>query len=494
MKILFVSSEAHPLIKTGGLADVSGALPAALRALGHDVRIVMPAYRAVLDRIDDAAPAGKLKLPGAAQPLGLLRTALPGSGVPVYLVDAPHFFDRPGNPYLASDRDDWPDNAPRFFLLCQVAAEIACNRAGLRWRPEVVHCNDWQSGLVPVLLADQARRPATVFTIHNLAYQGLFPRATLEALGLKPELWAVDGLEFHGQLSFIKGGIAFADAVTTVSPTYAREICAPQFGHGLDGLLRHRAADLHGILNGADYALWDPARDTHIEANYDAKRLTGKARCKSALQVELGLEAGQLPLLVHVGRLVAQKGADLIAEAVAAFGARPPFQLAVLGSGEALLEAALLTLAQAHPGRIAVTIGYDEGLAHRLEAGGDVFLMPSRFEPCGLNQIYSLRYGTVPVVHRTGGLADTVIDAMEHTVRGGIATGFVLDQPYAFDLQTAISRALGMFARPREWRALMRTDMAQDFSWQASARQYARLYRETARGPQSQKGDAGAEE
>jgi len=478
MKTLFVTSEAHPLIKTGGLADVSGALPKALRQLRNDVRLLLPAYPQVKERTGKLRKVTTLKIPGTPEPVTLLSGRVPGTSVPLYLVEAPAYFDRIGNPYTAADGSGWPDNPQRFALFSRVAALVAQDSVGLDWQPEVIHCHDWQSALVPALLSLESRRPRTVFTIHNLAYQGVFPAALFNELQLPEALWTIEGLEFHGHLSFIKGGIAFADAVTTVSPTYAREICHAAFGYGLEGLLRSRAEHLHGILNGVDYSQWNPHDDPHLAAHYSTERLAGKADCKAALQQEMGLPvAPQTPLLVHIGRLVEQKGVDLILNAIAALPETLDYQIAILGSGERWLEQALLEAERLQPERIAIRIGYDEGLAHRIEAGGDIFLMPSRFEPCGLNQIYSLRYGTVPVVHRVGGLADSVVDAIEHTLASGIATGFVFDHPDVFDLQMAIQRALVLYRDQKQWRKLMHSGMAQDFSWVRSARQYAALYR-----------------
>lgn len=478
MKTLFVTSEAHPLIKTGGLADVSGALPKALHRLRCDVRLLLPAYPQVKERAGRLRPVATLTIPASAEPIVVLEGRVPRSSLPLYLIDAPAYFERSGNPYTAADGSGWPDNPQRFALFSRAAALIARDEAGLDWQPEVVHCNDWQSALVPALLSLETERPRTVFTIHNLAYQGVFPAALFAELELPDALWSMEALEFHGNLSFIKGGIAFADAVTTVSPTYAREICHAAFGYGLEGLLRSRAEHLHGILNGVDYTHWNPNDDPHLPAQYNAERLAGKATCKAALQEEMGLTvAPRIPLMVHIGRLVAQKGADLILNAISALPETAEFQLAILGSGERMLEQALLDAASKHPERVAIRIGYDEELAHRLEAGADMFLMPSRFEPCGLNQIYSLRYGTVPIVHRVGGLADTVVDAIEHTLASGIATGFVFDHADSFDLRMAMSRALELYQDAKAWRKVMLTGMAQDFSWTRSARQYGALYR-----------------
>lgn len=480
MKILFATSEAIPLIKTGGLADVSGALPRALRDLHHDVRLILPGYPRALER---AAPLRTVAtLDGLEPPTRLLRGRLPESDVPVYLVDCPMLFDRGGGPYVDRDGEEWSDNDERFALFCRAIVRLATGDAGIPWRPAVVHCNDWQTGLVPALLQGVTPRPGTLFTIHNLAYQGLFPKASFKRLGLPEALWSPDGLEFWEQLSFIKGGIAFADRLNTVSPTYAREICTEAFGHGLDGLLRHRFRDLCGILNGADYAAWNPATDPLIAHRYGPDRIGTRARNKAALQREFGLPlAANTALVAHIGRFAWQKGTDLIADALATLDDEP-LQVVILGTGDHTYERQLKALARAHPTRIGVRIGYEEAAAHRIEAGADLFLMPSRYEPCGLNQIYSLRYGCVPVVRRTGGLADTVIDATRHTLRSGVATGVLFDEASAWGLVEALHRALALYADRSKWRHLQRTGMLQDFGWDDSARAYTQLYREIAAG------------
>jgi starch synthase len=339
-----------------------------------------------------------------------------------------------------------------------------------------VHCHDWQAGLAPALLSQEVQRPATVFTIHNLAYQGLFSYGSFMALNLPRHLWSLDALEYHGNLSFIKGGLAFADLLTTVSPTYAQEIQTAAFGHGLDGLLRHRADRLTGILNGIDTRLWNPARDTHLASHYSTRRLPAKRPNKRALQKEFGLPLdGNVALVGMIGRLVHQKGIDQVLAALPAL-LREKIQLVVLGTGEAEFERSLRASAARHKGNMSVLIGYNEPLAHRIEAGVDIFLMPSRFEPCGLNQLYSLRYGTIPVVRRVGGLADTVVDATPEAMRDGSATGIVFEGDGTEELVTALRRALALYARPRAWRQLMTNGMRQDFSWTHSAGQYLTLY------------------
>jgi starch synthase len=478
-KTLFVASEAHPLMKTGGLGDVCGSLPQALAALGEDVRLLMPGYHDAMQHAGRLKPVAALTLPPLAAPVQLLETRLPGTRVKTWLIDFPPAYDRPGNPYQNAHGHDWHDNAARFALLARVAVALSQGVKRLRWTPDIVHAHDWQAGLVPALLSLEPVRPATVFTIHNLAYQGLFPYDSFVSLGLPPALWSFAGLEFHGQLSFIKGGIAFADRVTTVSPNYAREIQTPEFGHGLDGLLRHRAPLLRGILNGIDTKVWNPQRDPALAARYSAHRLAaGKTANKAALRAELGLaDDPGVPLLGMVSRLVPQKGIDLFLEALPVL-LEQPLQCVVLGTGETHYEQALRVYAQRHPEQLAVIVGYDEILAHRIIAGADLFLMPSRFEPCGLTQLYSLRYGTVPVVHRVGGLTDSVIDTNAASLADGSATGVAFESANSAALVQAVSRALELYRRRRVWQALRRQGMRQDFSWQHSAAEYQRLYDE----------------
>ncbi|MFN2348948.1 MAG: glycogen synthase GlgA [Thioalkalivibrio sp.] len=478
MRILFASSEIHPLMKTGGLADVSASLPRALKRLRHDVRLVMPAYPQSLAEAGKLEPMASIQLPGFPHdPVRLLVGTLPGSRIPLMLVDAPRMFQRAGDPYRATDGQEWQDNPLRFGLFARLIERLALDQAGLDWRPDVVHCNDWQTGLAPVMLSMHETRPATLFTIHNLAYQGLFPRIAFDTLKLPPQLWHYQGLEFHGQMSFIKGGITFADHITTVSPSYAREILGQQLGNGLDGLLNHRAEVLTGILNGVDYKEWDPRNDRHIVANYGADDLAGKARCKADLQHHFKLkEQRGIPILGHVGRMVTQKGVDLMLQAAEPLLAAGEAQLVIVGSGDPVLEQTARRMAERYPGQMGVHIGYSEPLAHRLEAGADIFVMPSRFEPCGLNQMYSLRYGTVPVVRRTGGLADTVVDADPAHLESGEATGISFEAATPQALADALARALALFHDSPGWRRLMATGMGQDFSWARSAEAYVALY------------------
>ncbi len=478
LKVLFVTSEALPLIKTGGLGDVAGSLPPALKALRHDVRIIMPAYREAMHRAEKLHFAS-FKLEGIPETVRLLEGKLPGTKVTLLLVDAPDLFDRSGGPYAGPDGEDWHDNPQRFAMLCKVATAVATNKAQLDWQPDVVHCNDWQTGLVPALLSLYPTRPATVFTIHNLAYQGYYERHFFERLQLPHDLWGMHGLEFHGGLSFIKGGLAFADMINTVSPTYAQEIRSHAYGWGMEGLINHRADRLRGILNGANYKEWNPAKDPHIPHAYSHKHLAGKAKNKRELQKEFGLpQDPRTPLLGLVSRLVEQKGIDLVKAIIPDLVAQGA-QLALIGSGDKRFEQALQAFAKTYPDNISVFIGYNEPKAHRIEAGADMFLMPSRFEPCGLNQIYSLRYGTVPIVRRTGGLADTVTDANEENMACKTATGFVFDHPTAEGLRWATDRALKLYREhPKQWKQLIVTGMKQDLSWKKSAQTYVNLYQE----------------
>ncbi len=478
MDILYCSSEAYPLIKTGGLGDVSGSLPGALQELGNDVRLVLPAYPEVLEHAGPLSSIASLAVSGTAQPVQILKGQFPGSRVGLYLVDSPVHFRRPGNPYVRDDGSDWPDNAARFATFARAIVALALGEADPNWTPELVHCNDWQTGLVPPLLSLEREPPASVFTIHNLAYQGLFGWDQFQALDLPLEWWSMEALEFHGQMSFIKGGLIFSDWITTVSPTYAREIQTAEFGCGLQGLLKQHSARLTGILNGVDYQVWNPGRDRLIPYPYTARTLRLKRENKTALQEAFGLPVKtDLPLFGHVGRLVEQKGLDLIMDLIPELVQRR-LQMVFLGTGQPQLEQALRQAHQRHADKIGVHIAYDEPLAHLIEAGSDAFLMPSRFEPCGLNQLYSLRYGTPPIVRRTGGLADSVLDANGPNLYARTATGFVFDKAEPRELLRAIDRALNLYARQRVWTDLIETAMRQDFSWTRSANAYLQLYQQ----------------
>jgi starch synthase len=477
-KVLFVTSEAHPLAKTGGLGDVCGSLPPALQALGADMRLLLPAYPQAKRAAGALRAVAQIPLAFSDVPATLLEGVLPGSNVVLWLVDHPPAFAREGDPYLDASGAPWPDNAQRFAVLCAAAVALAAASV-IEWRPDIVHCHDWQTGLVPALLSLRDTRPATIFTIHNLAYQGLFPADTFTLLRLPPSLWSLQGLEFYGQLSFIKGGIAAADQLTTVSPTYAREIQTSAFGAGLDGLLRQRADRLSGILNGVDTDTWNPATDAYLPQPYSAATLARKKANKLALQEQMQLPPDAArPLIGMIGRLVDQKGFDLVLDAWPQL-ARQGAQLVVLGSGDSALEKAWRDMQRTYPKQLAARISYDEALAHHIEGGADMFLMPSRFEPCGLNQMYSLRYGTVPIVRRVGGLADTVVDASTQALAAGTATGFVFDGATPDALTAAVVRALALYADEPRWRALALNGMGQDFSWNKSAQEYFALYGRT---------------
>lgn len=476
MNILFASSEAHPLIKTGGLADVAGSLPRAIRNLRHDIRVIIPAYQSVLKQAEKFFLVAHLELEGVEQPVRILAGRLPGSTVTLYLVDSLQHFDRPGNPYTMKTGSVWPDNAERFTTFCRAIEALALDTAGLDWQPDIVHCNDWQTALVPALLDRHDTRPATVFTIHNLAYQGLFDWKEFEKLELPADFWSTEAMEFHNRFSFIKGGLVFADWITTVSPTYAQEIQTSEYGYGLEGLISHRADNLTGIINGVDYHVWNPGRDPHIPVHYNARSLTDKLKNKQALQEHFGLPVKDTtPVFAIISRLVEQKGIDLVLDIVPEL-VKQEAQLIVLGSGDKILEAGLRKAATLHPKHVATRIGYDEALSHHIEAGADIFLMPSRFEPCGLNQIYSQRYGTVPIVRHTGGLADTVTDTTDETLAANTATGFSFIEASAAALNEAVTRALGYYRQPAIWQQLVCTGMKQDFSWKHSAQLYLQLY------------------
>ncbi|MCG6970420.1 MAG: glycogen synthase GlgA [Gammaproteobacteria bacterium] len=475
-KILFITSEAIPLIKTGGLADVSGALPLALHRLGNDVRLMLPAYPQAKKKLQQPTTVAQLYIPGLPGSVQLIQGKLPNTELSVLLVDYAPAFERDGNPYLDAQGNPWKDNAERFALLARAAQRVAMNEAGLNWQPDVVHCNDWQTALVPALLHNESPRPATLFTIHNLAYQGLFPEETFRALALSDTLWSPTALEFYGQMSFIKGGLVFADRITTVSSNYAAEIQTPEFGCGLQGLLRYRANVLSGIVNGIDQNVWDPQTDPLIAHNYSVEQLHYKSDNKNHLQKHFKLPVSVDHMLIgFVGRMVEQKGIDLIHKVIEHL-TDLPIQLAILGSGETRFETALQQAAEKHPKQVGVIIGYDEALAHQIEAGSDAFLMPSRFEPCGLNQLYSLRYGTLPIVHNVGGLADSVTDATPGNINQKRATGVVFYEPTEQALLAAIKRAYEIYNNPQLWTDIISTGMRQQFNWEASAKRYMELY------------------
>ncbi|MDB5894582.1 MAG: hypothetical protein JWQ88_2113 [Rhodoferax sp.] len=477
MKILQVAAEIFPFVKTGGLADVLGALPQALIAEGADVRLVLPGLPAILAGLESPVVVCETGAVFGAAKVTLRRGILKGSGVPAYVVDAPYLYRRTGNPYQAADGSEWPDNAQRFALLGWVAAHIAAGELEPDWQADVLHAHDWHAAMACAYVAAYpASTVATVFTVHNLAYQGLFEPGDFPLLGLPARFMMPASLEFHGQLSFMKAGLKYAQRVTTVSPTYAGEIATPEFGSGLDGVIRARGRDVSGILNGVDDAVWSPATDKLIAARYSAGAMAGKARCKAALQKALGLrvEAGT-PLFGVVSRLTSQKGLDLVLAALPQLLAQGA-QLAVQGSGDLPLEAAFSAAAAAHPGMVAVRLGYDESFAHEMVAGCDAMLVPSRFEPCGLTQLYALRYGTVPVVRHVGGLVDTVVDAGDAAAPNPQATGFMFGPALPAALAVALERTVAAYRQPALWQALQQRGMAQNFSWAAAAKQYLAMY------------------
>ncbi len=488
MRILFVTTEVYPLVKTGGLADVAGALSAALAESGEDVRLLLPAYPQAVRALRHWRPIGEGEVLGWR--IHLIEGCMPDSGVPVLLVVCPLLFERLGNPYSASTGCEWPDNHERFAVLSRVAASIAVGEWGEKgsvrgwkgegWRADVVHANDWQTGLVPVYLKlwenTRGRKgPASVFTIHNLAFHGQFPSYVMRRLGLPLDMFSVNGLEFYGNVSYLKAGLYYSDSITTVSPTYAHEIQTDQAGHGLQGLLLARAKTLVGILNGEDNRVWNPAADPSIHHPFTDRQMSGKALDKMALQRELGLHvSATAPLFGVISRLTEQKGVDLVMGAVSDIMVRDG-QLVILGAGDRRFEVACMAAAESYPGRIAVRIGLDEALAHRIQAGSDVLLMPSRFEPCGLSQMYAMRYGTLPVVRRTGGLADTVVDVNDPDDRG---TGFLFDAATVPAFLAVVHRAFDLYRNRAAWRSIQRRAMRQDFSWRRSAERYRQLYRE----------------
>ena len=476
MRVLHVAAEAFPLVKTGGLADVVAALPVAQAAAGADVRLLLPGLPAVLEGVQQARPVLDVCNAFGALRVRLLLARMPQTGLPVYVVDAPYLYRREGGPYQASDGEEWPDNLQRFALLGWLAAHLAGGDADLHWQPEVVHAHDWHAAMACAYIADHAGTlSASVFTIHNLAFQGLFPMHDWPLLGLASRLMSPAGLEFHGQLSFMKAGLHFADRITTVSPGYAREIATHEFGVGLDGVIRSRAERVSGILNGIDDRIWNPATDSAIAAVYEAERPQGKLACRRALQAELGLELDEQALLLTVvSRLTRQKGLDLLIAVLPELLQRG-VQLALQGTGEAALEAAFRMAAQANPARLHVHIGYDESRAHRLIAGADAIAVPSRFEPCGLTQLYGLRYGALPIVRRVGGLADTVADDAD--ARGRAPTGFVFDAATPQALLQALERARRLrLDAPEVWRARQLRAMGSALGWAGPARQYLDLY------------------
>jgi len=486
LNLLMVSSEAVPYAKTGGLADVAGALPLELAKLGHDVILLLPRYRCLSESGRSFRSVCRLHVP---TPQGLVDTLIEEDVIPVgqggrqvrvWTIRNEAFFDRPG---LYQDQGvDYPDNLDRFSFFCRATIEVIAHlRTVRRWNTHILHIHDWQTALCAVYLNTVDRdRPEvqgvrTVLTLHNVGYQGLFPGEQFEKTGLPPSLFNPVALEYYGSVNLLKGGIVFADYMTTVSPTYAREILTPEFGFGLEGVLRNRADRLLGILNGIDIDRWNPETDSYLPANYSATDRSGKQVCKQALQREFQLPETSIPLLGVIARLTSQKGLDLVATIIPQLMAMD-LQLVILGTGEPALEAKLKALQARYPHRMGLRIGFDEGLAHRVEGGADVFVMPSRYEPCGLSQLYSLRYGTVPVVRKTGGLADTVVPFPSQARQAGRATGFHVEADRADALLAALRRAVALYQNRSMWDQLVEAGMTTDVSWARSANAYDRLF------------------
>jgi len=479
-KILYISSEAFPLIKTGGLGDVAGSLPAALLKQSQDVRLLLPAYRDVLKQITKKKVIASHSYYDLV--VDIVETRLPGTNVIVWLVDCPALFNRPGGPYSDQHGQEWDDNALRFTVFCHASVDIALSKFKLKWQPEVVHCNDWQSGLVPALLSLHKKRPVTIFTIHNLAYQGVFDHQTFVELQLPGQIWHMDGVEYYNQLSFMKGGLAYADKITAVSPHYAEEILEPEYGYGLDGLLTHRKSVLSGVLNGIDEKHWNPGTDKYLEHKFNRRTLNSKVLNKTALQKELTLpEDSSIPMIGMISRLVEQKGLDIILASLNDI-LELPIQLVILGTGESRYELQLSQWAKKKGNKFKIVIGYNEALAHRIEAASDMFLMPSKFEPCGLNQLYSLRYGTLPIVTPVGGLFDTVTHSSIDNINNKTANGFVLKDKKASELIKTIKYALTLYQQPATWQQLQVNAMTCDFTWKKSAEHYIDLYNQALNG------------
>ena len=475
MKILFATPEVAPLIKTGGLADVSGSLPDALRAIGVDVRVLVPGYNQVMAQLAQYKfEAAFNDLPGF--PAARLLSGIMPNKVPLFVLDCPSLYQREGGPYQDAAGHDWVDNAQRFGLLSKVAAVLGSNASPLGWHPDLVHCNDWQTGLTPAYLHFTPGAAPSIITIHNMAFQGIFAATTVKALHLPDSCFSINGVEFHGNMSFLKAALFYADHITTVSPNYAKEIQQEELGFGMQGLLTSRHDDLTGILNGIDTHEWDPARDKHLARQYSSANMVGKAANKEALQSRFGLNLEpDVALIGVVSRFTEQKGVDLLLE-IAPLLTELPIQLAMLGSGEAQMQNSARDLSYLYPGKIGVHIGFSEELSHQIEAGADMFVMPSRFEPCGLNQFYSQRYGTPPIVHATGGLADSVVDCTATTLRDGTASGFTFSAMTADYLIATIRRAVELYHDQKKWNALCKNCMAKDFSWETSATAYRAVY------------------
>ena len=486
MRVLFATSEAHPLIKTGGLADVSGALPKTISQINDlnadepiDVKIVMPAYTAVLAKLKSIIAIAQLNVLG--QECTIITGKIPDSGLEVIAIQNSFLYERLGGPYSDENGLDWPDNPLRFGVLSRVASLLCSTQSPvINWQPDLIQCNDWQTGLAPAYMKLIDNSPAkSVFSIHNLAFQGNFDASWIEKLELPADHFTINGFEYFNQVSFLKAGLFYADQLCTVSPTYAREIQTKKFGFGFEGLLQTRKDSLTGILNGIDTQEWNPAHDLHLPKNYSSKRITGKKTVKLALQQQLGLQIdANAPLLGIVSRLTHQKGLDLLPEIMpklVALGC----QFAVLGSGDKKLELSFSDLAKRYPMQVSINIGYNEVLSHNIMAGCDIFIMPSRFEPCGLNQLYGLAYGTPPVVSNTGGLSDSICDTNTATIKSNSATGFVLNSFTSTALLNTIKNALEIWKDKKTWRSIQKNGMNKDISWKSSANAYYNLYKKT---------------
>jgi starch synthase len=473
IQVLAVASEIFPLVKTGGLADVASALPGALVAAGAQTTTMIPGYPSVLSRLGAAEPAHYF--PDLFGGPGTVWRAT-AAGLDLLVLDAPHLFGRDGNPYLGPDGREWPDNSIRFAGLGAAASAIGAGMApGLRF--DIVHAHDWQAAMTAVYLHfHNGPRPVTIVTIHNIAFQGLYPASIFPGLGLPGSAFSIDGLEYHGRVNFLKGGLAYADWLTTVSPTYAREITAVENGMGLDGLLRHRAGRLSGILNGIDDSIWNPDSDPLIPSHFSRQRPQGRTANKAALQKRMDLDpdAGRL-LIGVVSRLTSQKGLDMLLDRISTV-LDHRIQLAMLGSGEPALERAFMAAAERHPSQIGCVLGYDEPLAHLIQAGSDAILVPSRFEPCGLTQLYALRYGAIPLVSRVGGLADSVIDANQAALNAGVATGVQFWPATQDALEDGLHRLNLLWHDQRAWQCMQCNGMEADVSWRGSAARYVTLY------------------
>lgn len=478
MKILHVCSEVFPLLKTGGLADVSGALPDALNKLNTDNRLLVPGFPAFMNGVQDKKLVVELYGKFGASYIKLYLGKL--NNVDIYIIDAPELYNRTGNPYLNSDNQSYSDNYLRFALLGWMAARIA-DSLDSDWVPNIVHGHDWHAGLMPAYIKATEmysgnKLASTVLTVHNLAYQGIFPDYVYNELELPSNFFNVNGMEFYGQISFLKSGLYFADKLTTVSPTYALEIQTKEQGCGLEGLLHNRSSDLSGVLNGVDPTVWSPSQDSIIAKNFNSKSITGKSECRLALQTHIGIsQQTEKPIFAIVSRLTEQKGLHLVVEGIYEIINRGG-QVVILGSGDKEIESAFEHVAKTHPESVALQLGYDENHAHRIIAGSDVIMVPSRFEPCGLTQLYGMAYGTLPLVHKVGGLKDTVTDTSLENLADDLASGFVFNEFSVDGFNTAVRRAFALYARKPDWKKVQKHAMQQNFGWDIAAKKYLDIY------------------